>query len=95
MLAAQKPGKDIDVFGVGITAHKTHTSDVVGIEPDKTVELHGRERGADVLPQVLTMAARAATRTVGEVDGEGDLVGYLLEDHPRIHIFQHKRTLIF
>jgi len=53
----------IDAPRLSITAHEGNTGDVLAVLLDELVDGVCRERHADVLPQILRVATRAATRT--------------------------------
>ena len=54
-----------DFGGVGITTHETDTGDETFVAADEAVQEFFVKGFADVLPEMLTMASRAMTRTPG------------------------------
>ena len=70
----------VDGLGLGIAAHEGYACDVGAVLLDEAVDGGSIERRAAVLPQVFAVASRTAAGAVGDVDGEGHLVGYLLKD---------------
>lgn len=85
----------VDALGVGIAAHEGKAGDVLSVLFNKGIDGIGVERQSDVLPQVMAVAPRAATRTVGDVNGQRHLVGNLLEDHSRIDVLEHLSIFSF
>lgn len=79
----------VDLFRFGIPTHKTYAGDVIAIVAYKTVEHLWSERLAGVAPKIWAVAAGTVARAVGDVDGEGYLIGYFLEYHPCIDVFKH------
>ena len=75
--------------GISIAAHKRNTGDVVAKLVNKRINGIRIERKADILPQVMAMAARTMTRAVGNINGQRHLVRYFLKDNAGIDVFQH------
>lgn len=86
----QVAGKGVHVLRLRVSTHETHTSYVVSVFTHHTVEHKRCERFPDIIPQILTVASRTMTRTMGDVYGKGHFIGYLLKDDTRIYIFQHE-----
>ena len=72
----------VDGLGLCVTAHEGYAGDVGAVLLDKAVDGGSVKRRAAVLPQVLAVASRTAARAVGDIDGQGYLVGYLLKNDP-------------
>ena len=81
--------QEVDTLRVGITAHEGDTGDVAAELLDESIEGISIERQPYILPKVMAVTAWTVTGTVGDVDGKCHLVGYLLEDYPRVDVLQH------
>lgn len=84
--------QEVDTLGVGIAAHEGEAGDIVTILRHECVDGIRVEWQSDVFPEILTVAARTVAGAVADVDGQGDLVGYLLEDDICIDVLEHGRT---
>ena len=73
----------------GVAAHEADTGDITILGLDHLIEGMAVEGLTFVAPQIGTMASRTATWAAAERDGQGGLVGYLLEDYRTVDIFKH------
>ena len=64
-----------------IAPHESHTGDQARIASNKAVKQFPIQGLTDILPEMLTMASRAVTRTTGEVERKRHLSGNLLKDY--------------
>ena len=76
----------IDSLRIGITTHKGNAGDVGTILVDELIDGICVQGKPDILPKVMTVTARTMTRTIGYVDSQCRLVGYLLEHNACIDV---------
>ena len=76
----------VDAPGLSISTHEGDAGDVLAVLLDEFVDGISGERHADVLPQILRVAAWAATGAARYVDGKGHLVRYLLKDNACVDV---------
>jgi len=74
---------------VVVAAHHGDASDIMAIALDEGVDGISIQRQADVLPQIMAVAARTAAGAVGYIDGQRHLVGDLLKNNTGIDVLQH------
>ena len=74
---------------VGIAAHEAEAGNLFPVFGEQLVDFGLVEGEADVFVEVRTMAAGAVVRAIGDVDGEGHLVGNLLEYDVEVVVFEH------
>ena len=86
-------GKAEDFGWIGITAHEADTGDETGIFLDEGIQKGFVEGFADVFRQVRTMATRAVTRTIREIQGKCYLARNLLKYDIVGSDFQHAGAL--
>ena len=79
----------LHAHGVVVTAHHGDAGDVMAVALDEGVDGIGVQRQADVLPQIVAVATGTAAGTVGDVDGQRDLVGYFLKNNSSVDVLQH------
>ena len=79
----------VDALGVAVATHKGEAGDVLSVFIHKGVDGICIQRKTDVLPQILAVTTRTATRAVGDVDGQRHFVGNLLKDNVGISVFEH------
>lgn len=78
--------QSVDTPRLSITAHKGDAGDILPVLGDELVNGVGGERHAHIFPQVLRVAARTATRTARDVDGERNLIRNLLEHNACVDV---------
>lgn len=83
---AHPQGEGFHFLGSAVAAHEADTGDVAVLGADEGVELCGGEFAPVVGPEVFAVAARAVAGTIGDVDAERDLVGYLAEHHSGVDV---------
>ena len=81
--------QQVQALRVCIASHEGDAGDVAPILADEIVNGIGVQRKSDVFPQIMTVTARAATWTIGYVDGQRHLVGYLLKNNACVYVLQH------
>ena len=79
--------KHIYGFRLSISSHKSYACDVVAILLHEAIDVICRESAARVCPKIRTVATGTAARTVGYVNGESNLVRYLLKNYREVGVF--------
>ena len=79
----------VDSLRIGITTHKGDARNVIAIFLYKSIDCIGIQGKPDVFPEVMAMAAWAATGAIRDIDCQRHLIGYLLEYDACVYILQH------
>lgn len=83
------------LVGMSVAAHQPDTRHTAGVGAQHILHALQREPLAAVALQVGAVAAGAAVGAPRNVDGQGYLVGKLLEHDVRVGVFQHCPTSSF
>ena len=83
------------LVGCGVATHKADTGDAIAMFGHQAVDGSGIEHLTSVRPQIRAVASRTPAGAARDVDGQGGLVGDLLEDDVGIEILQHKWISIY
>lgn len=95
MALTQVTQQSIDRSSIGITTHQGYTGDVVVATRHKGINSIGSERDTYISPQIGRMAPRTTTWTATDVDGQGHLVGNLLEYYVAIGVLEHGGSVYY
>lgn len=88
-LSAHVSSKTVYRLRLSIAPHETYAGDVGTILAYQTVEFSLVEHCSDVVPEVMTVAARAMAWAVRQVNGERCLLRYFLKDNARVDELKH------
>ena len=89
MFFVQIFGQLVDAFWIRVPSHEANASDVFAIFSHEIIQYRWGEGRTYITPEEMAVAARAMAGAIGYVDGQRHLVGYFLEHHARIDVFQH------
>ena len=81
--------QQVHSYRVTIATHESNAGDVMTILPHKRIDGIGVQLQTYVLPQIVAVAAGAATRTPRDVDGQRHLIGDLLKNNTGVYVLQH------
>ena len=79
----------VDAFWLRVPSHEANASDVFAIFSHEIIQYRWGEGRTYIIPEEMAVAARAMAGAIGYVDGQRYFIGYFLEHHTRIDIFQH------
>ena len=91
MLFVQVFGQLVDAFRLRVPSHEANASDVFAIFSHEIIQYRWGEGRTYIAPEEMAVAARAMAGAIGYVDGQRYFIGYFLEHHTRIDVFQHNR----
>lgn len=83
----QMPGQRFHVVGLCVAPHEADAGDLLAVFVQQRIQRLFGQGMTDVFAQVRAVAAHAPVRAVGDVHGEGHLVGDLLEDDIVVVVF--------
>lgn len=69
-----------DILWVGIASHKAYAGDSASVGGKQTFKAFCRQRSANFLLQMRTVAPIASVGAPADIDGECHLIGNLLKD---------------
>ena len=76
-------------FWIGIAAHIRQACDIIAVALNKVVDSLGVEWHANIVPKIMAVASRAATRAIGNINCQCHFIGYLLKNDSCINGFEH------